>query len=174
VFSTIRQPQDCQPSPFPRRWQALGALRVGCNDRLRSPPGHHRRLRFHRGSRWVRSAGRSKRPSPGGTFLVAGDGQGRLARGTSPPHACRRRAWRQPSDILHPYDAAWGPSDCPETETSERTGSGLTRGLGDQRRRRGLPPAVRSTGVPVYRTPPSHKGCAGCEAVTRVPPRDRA
>src|SRR6476646_1248258 len=50
------------------------------------------------------------------------------------------------------------PSDCPETGTSERAGSGLTRNLGDQGCKNGLPPAVRSTGVPVYRTPRSYKG----------------
>ena len=52
---------------------------------------------------------------------------------------------------------ARGPSDCPACGTSERAGSGLTRGLEDQGCRSGLPPAVRSTGVPVYRTPPSYK-----------------
>src|SRR3954462_3141441 len=52
---------------------------------------------------------------------------------------------------------ARGPSDCPECGTSERAGSGLTHGLKDQGCKNGLPPAVRSTSVPVYRTSPTYK-----------------
>ena len=53
----------------------------------RSPLGHHRCLRFHRGSRWVCSAGRSKRSIPRGTFLAEPDPSHRRDRRSRVPLA---------------------------------------------------------------------------------------